>query len=183
MILFILLGVLFAALRGKRPRSLLHEPSLIPLAVLEIVFWVFQISAWRGDYRFVPYGSWLQTASILSLLWPILKFRLYPRALAGAAMVCAGSLLNRIAMAANAGSMPVYPTLSRLTRYYQEGAIAASGDARHILMSGDTKLNFLGDFIDVGFSVMSVGDLMIHGFVALVVYGVAARLNETKEKG
>ena len=183
MILFILLGVLIAAIRGKHPRKLLHEPSLLPLIALEIVFWVFQISAWMGDYRFVPYGGWLQMGCILSLLWPILKFRLYPRALAGAAMVCAGSLLNRAAMAANGGSMPVYPTLSRLTGYYRDGALAASGDVRHILMSGSTRLNFLGDYIDAGLSVMSVGDLLIHGFVTLIIYGVAARLDDTKEEG
>ena len=181
MILFILLGILVAAIRGKHPQKLLHEQSLLPLAAIEIVFWVFQIFSWCGDYRFVPYGEWLQTASVLSLLWPILKFRLYPQALTGAAMVCAGSVLNRIAMAANGGRMPVYPTLSRLTGYYREGAIAASGDVRQVLMSGSTNLNFLGDFIDVGFSVMSVGDLLIHGFVALIVYGVAVRLCETKE--
>ena len=74
MILFILLALLIAAIRGKRVTGLLRERSLYPLWVLEIVFWIFQISAWMGDYRFIPYGALLQTACMLSLLWPCLLY-------------------------------------------------------------------------------------------------------------
>ena len=177
MILFILLALLIAAIRGKRVTGLLRERSLYPLWVLEIVFWIFQISAWMGDSRFIPYGALLQTACMLSLLWPILRHRLYPQAIAGALLSCAGTALNRLAMRANGGRMPVYPTLSRLTGYYRDGALEAAEDALHVLMTPDTHLNFLADVFDVGFSIMSVGDLLIHAFVTLVVYGVVVRLN------
>ena len=181
MILFILLAIVIAKLRRHRIGVLLREPSLIPVWVIEIVFWLLQICIWRQDYRFIGYAGYLQTASILALLWPILKFRLYPQAIAGALMVGAGSAMNRIVMHANDGRMPVIPSFSGLTRYYQEGALAASQDVRHVLMSEATKLNFLADYIDVGFSVISPGDVLVHLFTTIVIYCVIAKCNQRKE--
>ena len=50
------------------------------------------------------------------------------------------------------------------------------------MMSDSTKLNFLADYIDVGFSVISPGDVLIHLFTTIVVYNVIVSLNK-KEKG
>ena len=181
MLLFILIALILARIRGNRVAVLAHEISLVPLWLLEVIFWIFQICAWCGEYRFVAYAGYLQTAYILSLIWPILRHRLYLQAIAGACMVAVGSMMNRIVMNVNGGRMPVYPTLSRLTGYYQPEALEMSGDMRHVLMSEGTKLNFLGDFIDVGFSIMSIGDLLIHGFVALIIYCVIVDVNRRKE--
>lgn len=178
MILFILLAVVLAAVRGHRVSVIFREVSLLPMLIDEIVFWVFQISAWRGDYRFLPYSGFLQAAGILVLIWPILKFRLYSRAVWGSCAVAVGSVMNKLVMKANGGAMPVFPTLSVKTGYYRDGVMEAAGDARHVLMSGSTKMNVLADYIDVGFSIMSLGDLLIHGFTTLVVYGVIAELNK-----
>lgn len=178
MLLFVLLAVVIARFRGKRIRVLLHEPSLIPMWIVEIVFWLLQLCIWREDYRFIGYAAYLQTAAILCLIPPILRFRLYPQAIIGAVLTCIGSVSNRIVMAANNGKMPVHPSLSILTRYCQAGALELSGDARHILMSERTKLNFLADYIDVGFSILSPGDVLIHLFTAIIVYATIVRLNE-----
>lgn len=182
MILFILLAIIIAKMRRHRIGVLLREPSLIPVWIIEIVFWLLQICIWRQDYRFIGYAGYLQTASILALLWPILKFRLYPQAIAGALMVATGSALNRIVMNANDGRMPVTPSFSGITRYYQEGALEAAQDMRHILMSDATKLNFLADYIDVGFSVISVGDVLVHLFTTVVIYCVIAKCNQKKRE-
>ncbi|MBE5769797.1 MAG: hypothetical protein E7336_00335 [Clostridiales bacterium] len=182
MILFILLAIIIAKMRRHRIGVLLREPSLIPVWIIEIVFWLLQICIWRQDYRFIGYAGYLQTASILALLWPILKFRLYPQAIAGALMVATGSALNRIVMNANDGRMPVTPSFSGITRYYQEGALEAAQDMRHILMSDATKLNFLADYIDVGFSVISVGDVLVHLFTTIVIYCVIAKCNQKKRE-
>ena len=181
MILFILLAFIIAKLRRHRIRVLLREPSLIPIWIIEIVFWLLQICIWRQDYRFIGIAGYLQTASILALLWPILKFRLYPQAIAGAFMVVTGSTLNRIVMYANGGRMPVILSFSGITKYYQEGALEASQDVRHIIMSDATKLNFLADYIDVGFSVMSIGDVLVHLFTTIVLYCVIVKCNQRKE--
>ena len=150
---------------------------MLPLWMVEVVFWIAQICAWCGVYSLVRWASVLQTAYLLALLPPVLRFRLYKEACEGAVMTLAGSALNRCVMQANGGKMPVWPTLSRWTGYYRAGAMDAAGDQLHMLMSDATRLNFLGDWIDVGFSIMSVGDLLIHGFVLLVVLRAIQRWN------
>lgn len=182
MVLFILLAFGIAKLKGNRVTVLLREPSLIPMWILEIVFWLLQACIWMEDYRFIGYAGYLQMASILCLIWPILRFRLYPQAIAGAIMVSIGSISNRVVMAMNGGKMPVIPSFSGFTYYYREGALEVSQDVRHIMMSDSTKLNFLADYIDVGFSVISPGDVLIHLFTTIVVYNVIVSLNK-KEKG
>lgn len=182
MVLFILIAIVFAKLCGNRVTVLLREPSLIPMWILEIIFWILQACIWMEDYRFIGCATYLQTASILCLIWPILRFHLYPQAIVGAIMVGIGTLSNRIVMAANGGKMPVIPTFSGITRYYQQGALEVSQDVRHIMMSETTKLNFLADYIDVGFSVISPGDVLIHLFTTIVVYNVIVKLNQ-KVKG
>lgn len=170
MILFIAAACIAAIWCGNRVVPALKDWSFWPLWIIEIAFWTAQVSAWCGFYAFVRWASVIQSAFLLSLLFPILRFRLYGGACLGSLMVAAGTALNRWVMSANEGRMPVLPTLSRLTRYYRDGSLEAAGDSVHMLMSGSTALNLLGDWIDVGFSIMSVGDLLIHGFVFLVVF-------------
>jgi len=177
MILFILLALLIAKARREQVCVVFKEYSMIPVWMAEILFWCFQICAWIGDYRFVRFASLIQSFYILTLICPILKFGLYRRAVIGAVLTGAGSFLNRIVMDANGGQMPVHPSISKLTGYFKEGAIEAAQDARHVLMSQSTKLSFLGDYIDVGFSIMSPGDILIHLFVTLIIYGVIKELN------
>lgn len=178
MVLFILLAVIIAAVCRNRISVLFREASLIPMWIIEIIFWILQACIWMEDYRFVRYAGLLQTASVLCLLWPILRFKLYPQAICGACLVSIGSVMNRIVMHANGGKMPVIPTFSGVTYYYREGALAASGDIRHIMMSESTKLNFLADYIDVGFSVISPGDVLIHSFTTIIVFCVIIKLNQ-----
>lgn len=181
MILFILLAIIAAKVRRNRVTVLLREPSLIPLWILEIIFWLLQICIWRQDYRFIGYAQYLQTAFILVLIWPILRFKLYSQAIAGAVMVGVGSGLNKLVMHVNGGKMPVTPSFSGVTYYYREGALEVSQDVRHIMMSESTKLNFLADWVDVGFSVISLGDVLVHLFTTIVIYCVIVRLNKQKE--
>lgn len=170
MILFVAAACILARARGMRCACLGRDWSLIPLACVELLFWTAQICAWNGIYVFVQWASALQTAYLLALLFPIFRHRLYREACAGAGMTLAGTALNRWVMSANGGRMPVYPTLSLWTGYYRAGAMEAAGDGVHVLMDGTTKLRLLGDWIDVGFSIMSPGDVLIHGFVFWIVY-------------
>jgi hypothetical protein len=182
MLLFLLSACLIAKIRHYRIAPVWRDFSLYPLFGVECAYWVFQAFAFAGDYRFVPFASYLQSAFLLSLLFPILRHRLYARALVGTGMTLAGTALNRLVISANGGKMPVYPTLSRLTGYFDPGALQAGFDSAHALLNGNTALGFLGDYIDVGFSIMSPGDLLIHGFTAVVFYGAIRSLNNRKGK-
>jgi hypothetical protein len=122
MILFILLACLIAKRNKHRVAPVFKDVSLYPFFAVECVYWVFQGFAFSGDYRFLPYSGYLQSAYIVSMLFPILKHKLYARAILGAGMVAAGTALNRLVMSANGGRMPVYPTLSRLRVLRPQGA-------------------------------------------------------------
>ena len=183
MILFILLACLTAKLKRYRVAPILKDASLYPFFAVECVYWLFQGFAFSGDYRFLPYSGLLQSAFTLSMLFPILRHKLYARAIFGAGMVGAGTVLNRLVMGANGGRMPVYPTLSRLTGYYNPGALSGGFDAIHLPMDANTPLGFLGDYIDVGFSIMSPGDLLIHGFIAVILFGAIKSLNSRRTNG
>jgi hypothetical protein len=179
MILFILAACLIAKRNKYRVAPIFRDASLYPFFAVECAYWVLQGFAFSGDYRFLPWSVYLQAAYIFSMLFPILRHRLYPRAIAGAGMVALGTLLNRLVMNANGGRMPVYPTLTRLTGYFDPKALSGGLDAVHLQMGADTALNFLGDYIDVGFSILSPGDLLIHGFTAVILYGVIKTLNKS----
>lgn len=172
MLIFILAPFLLGLIRKKRVGRAVRSRLLIPLYLMELVYIACQVMALAGNYSAVAYARWIQAGFLFSLLFPIIGCRLYARAIIGSALTLAGTALNRLAMAANGGYMPVKPTLSKLTGYYKESALDLSGDAVHRIMNGGTKLKALCDFIDTGFSVMSVGDVLIHLFTSIVIFGV-----------
>jgi len=79
--------------------------------------------------------------------------------------------MNKFVMSQNGGKMPVYATLSKLTGYFDESAIG-NVDQVHILGNEATKYKILTDYIDVGYSILSIGDVLIHAFIFMVVYNV-----------
>lgn len=178
MILFIAVACALAKRKGCRIAPIFREWSLYPLYLTEAVFWIMQIAAWTGHYMFIPYAEWIQTAFTLVLLFPILKFRLYGTACIGCLFVAIGSWMNKLVMNANGGQMPVYPTLSRWTIYFRDGAIEEANDYLHCVMNSDTKLKFLADWVDCGFSILSLGDVLIHSFVLIVIYKTVIELNK-----
>lgn len=182
MLLFLLSACLIAKIRRYRLTPIWRDYSLYPLFIVECAYWIFQVFTFAGDHRFVPYAAYLQSAYLLSLVFPILRHRLYVRAIVGTGMTLAGTGMNRLVIAANGGKMPVYPTLSTHTGYFDPGALAGGFDSAHALMNGNTALRFLGDYIDVGFSIMSPGDLLIHGFSAIIFYGAIKSLNKQKSE-
>lgn len=184
MLLFFLIPVLLCYFKKYRLKYFLTLWDFYPVYAAELVHIFFQVTAWFGNYQFVQYAKYLQIAFTLTLLFPILRHRLVTQAIGGSICVVAGSVLNRFAMNSNGGAMPVFPTLSKLTGYYVEGNLSSGIDKVHILMTSSTKLNFLGDYIDLGFCIMSPGDVLIHTFISLVLFGSvkAATLRANKKE-
>ncbi len=71
--------------------------------------------------------------------------------------------LNYIVMYFNQGKMPIYPSVSYSTGYtqYDMTMNASRFSDFHILGDHTTNLIFLSDFIDVGASIWSPGDILI----------------------
>lgn len=65
--------------------------------------------------------------------------------------------------------MPAFPTLSLRTGYFDPRAARGAG-LDPCLGTEATRLKFLTDYIDIGYSVLSIGDLFIRAFVVLIVF-------------
>lgn len=157
-----------AKMKGYHVCKALAKPVFYPFYAVELVYIIFQINLFLGDYSFISYASALKTASLYTLLIPIFIYKLYVPALAGSGFIITGTALNELVKHFNGGKMPVYPTLSRVTGYFSNAALQNS--PLHMLGGSDTKLKFLSDYIDVGYSVLSIGDLLVHMFVLIIFY-------------
>lgn len=176
---FILMAFLIAKIKKYSIMPIFKTYTLYPLFLVELIYIYFQINIFIGNYSFIQYSSILQTAYIAVLFLPIITYKLYPQALFGSAMMITGTLMNKLVIYMNDGKMPVFPTLSKLTGYFKPDSLSQSGDGLHILMTGDSKLNFLADYVDIGWSIMSVGDVLIHSFIGLIVYYTLKTLNNS----
>lgn len=178
MLLFILIiPLIIAHIKKYNCKSIFRAYDLYPLFIVEILHLIFQINALIGNYSYVKYAELIQYAFNFTLLIPIIYRKLYYPAICGSGFVIIGTILNRLVINNNNGKMPVYPTLSRLTGFYKEGILSQGFDELHILMDSTTYLNFLGDYIDFGFCIMSIGDILIHSFIAIVVYYTIKDMN------
>ena len=63
---------------------------------------------------------------------------------------------------------------------YYNAAVFGTADSLHTVGDSATKLKFLTDYIDVGYSILSIGDVLIHTFVFIVVYSVIQELNSVE---
>ncbi len=175
----ILLAALYAKIKGYRIRPILKEYSLYPLAIAEIAYIILQVNVFIGNYSYIRYASIFKTLYLYTLIVPILVHKLYKPGLYGSLLTLIGSMLNNFVMSQNGGKMPVFASLSKKTGYFNEIAINTV-DKIHIVGNEATKYKFLTDFIDVGYSVLSIGDVLIHSFVFIIVYSVIKVVNKAK---
>ena len=180
MLLFVIIIPLLAAhFKKYNIRCIIKAFDLYPLFILELVHIFFQLNALLGNYTYVRYAESLQYTFNLSLLIPIIYRGLYFPAIIGSGFVIVGSFCNKLVVAVNGGKMPVFATLSKLTGFYKEGILLQGIDRLHIQMTSDSSLPFLGDYIDLGFCIMSFGDILIHSFIAIIVYYTIKSINIT----
>lgn len=182
MIIYVLLAFGWAKIRGYRIRPIFKAYALYPFALVELLYWSLQVMIFTGNYTFVPYSSYIKSAFLYALILPMLVYKLYKPGLVGAACILTGTALNRFVMHQNGGKMPVFPTLSKLTGYYSDMGIPPT-DSIHVLGDQTTKFKWLADYIDVGYSIVSPGDVLIHLFTFIIVYYSIKEINRRlKEK-
>ena len=143
--------------------------TLYPYFAVEAIFLFFQINILSGNYNYVAYSSFMKNGFIYSLLVPIIFYGLYKPALLGSAGIIFGTMLNNFVIAQNGGKMPVFASLSKWTGYFNAQAIQAVNGI-HTIGNAQTKFWFLSDFIDVGFSILSIGDIFIHAFTFIIIF-------------
>lgn len=176
MIVEIIAVVLLARYKRFRLRYLFHTWTFYPILLMQLLMLVAQLSLGLGWYGLVPLAPYLEPAVILSFLFALLAYSLYKPAMAGCGCILAGTVLNKLAIAQNGGHMPVYPTLSYLTGYVKPATFGTL-DTLHVLGDAGTKLKFLTDYIDYGYSILSPGDVFIHLYVCIMLYALIRAVN------
>lgn len=169
MIETILLSFIFAKVKGYKLKPLFKSWTIYPIIVFMLMYIMLEVFIFTGNYSLVKYSNVYKITYLCSFLILIIKYKLYMSAIIGSVFVLIGGQLNNIAIAANNGKMPVFPSLSYLTGYAKQGSFTSSIDI-HILGNSLVKLKFLTDVIDVGYSILSLGDILIRMFAFIIIY-------------
>ena len=180
MIETILISFIFCKLKGLKLKPLLKSWAIYPVLIMEIIYLIVQINIFMENYSVINYASTLKTLYLCSYLPLVFVYRQYIPAIIGSIFVIIGGMLNDIAIAANNGYMPVFPTLSYLTGYATVDAFNKVNDI-HILGDSTTKLKALTDIFDIGYSILSIGDIFIRAYVFIIIYNVVKLLNTQKK--
>lgn len=180
MVIHILLAALLAKIKGYKLKPMIKAYSLYPHIVAEIVYIILQVGVFAGDYSYIQYAAILKTIYLYTLIIPILVYGLYKQGIYGSVLITVGSMLNKFVMNQNGGKMPVFASLSKITGYFNEAQVL-NIDNIHIVGNEATKYKFLTDFIDIGYSILSIGDILIHTFVLIIIYSVIKEVNKNTE--
>lgn len=172
----ILLAFLYAKIKRYNIKPLFKTWPIYPVLVFEIITIVGQVEAFYGNYKILDVFGRATSLYLLLYLCLVYKFKLYIQAIIGSTFVMLGGLLNDIAIKANNGFMPVFQSLSyhirkfTLENYYRVNDI-------HILGNRNSNVKFLTDYIDLGYTILSVGDVCIRIFVFLILYYSIKKIN------
>ncbi|WP_300382280.1 DUF5317 family protein [Clostridium sp.] len=176
----IIIALIICKIKGYKIKGLFRTWAIYPILILELVYLFFQINIFMENYFMIQYVGILKTIYLCSYLPLIFVYNKYIQAIIGSIFIMVGGFLNDIAIKANNGFMPVFPTLSYLTGYGKIDSFDKVNDI-HILGNSSTNLKFLTDIFDIGYSVLSIGDIFIRGYVFIIIYSVVKEIN-TKEK-
>lgn len=176
MIETILLAILVAKIKGYKIRQVFKSWTIYPLLLLEFITAIGQVMIFNGNYDFIKIVGPLKVVYLSAYLFLIFKYEIYGSAICGSISMIFGGILNNIAIKANRGFMPVFPSLSYSTGYFKEDVFDIVNDI-HILGNSHTQLWFLTDFIDLGYSILSIGDIFIRVFVFLIIYNSIKKSN------
>lgn len=185
MVEFIIGAFLYAKLKHKYRilPVIKHWTMWLPLGFM--FFYIFlEITMWMEWYYFLPYAHLIKTATLLSYIPLIIEYKLYlnkdgntypsPMILATFCLWL-GSELNKIAMKANNGFMPCFPSNSYWTRYSKPNFVQ---DGVHILGNAYSHLIPICNTIDVFYSIWSPGDILIRLFAFIIIYHSIKRSNK-----
>lgn len=175
-----LLAFILAKFKGYKLKPILKCRALYPIFTFEIIFILFNISTFMGNYEFLRIAHWCKTIYMCLFLIPIFKYKNFIYGFIGAIYIFIGTGLNNFVINVNNGKMPVFPSLSYLTGYVRPDffeKINRYNDI-HILGDSNTKYKFLTDYIDVGYSILSIGDIFIRGFAFIVIYTTIKEINK-----
>ena len=167
-----------------------HISIITPL--LFLLFYLFlEYTTFVGWHYFLQYQYIIKTATLLSFLPLIITYKLIenpkyinnqflsiltsPASKAGLSLWI-GSSLNRLALYYNNNQMPTYPSISYWTKYVKPDGFI---DGVHIIGDAYSNAIFLCNVWDFGFTVLSLGDIIIRFFPFIILYYSIKKSNKT----
>jgi len=170
-----------------------HISIITPL--LFLLFYLFlEYTTFVGWHYFLQYQYIIKTATLLSFLPLIITYKLIenpkyinnqflsiltsPASKAGLSLWI-GSSLNRLALYYNNNKMPTYPSISYWTKYIKPDGFI---DGVHIIGDAYSNMVLLCNTWDLGFTVLSLGDVIVRIFPFIILYHSIKRSNKILTK-
>lgn len=175
----ILFALLCAKLKGYKIKPLFKTWVIYPVIIFEVFFLVEQAIIFSGNYKYIEFTKSLNPLYLCTYLLLVFKYNTYKSSILGAICMVFGGLLNDIAIKANNGFMPVYPTLSYITGYASPNTFNLVNDI-HMLGNLECKMKILTDYIDIGYSILSIGDVFIRIFVFVIIFASIKEINKQR---
>ncbi|GAB6932828.1 DUF5317 domain-containing protein [Calditerricola satsumensis] len=180
----VLLGLVVALLRGGKLAHLADVRIrgawvFVALCLGQVALYLFR-DQMPSIFRMSP--VWFLSAYLVMFLV------LYQnRHIHGVNVMLIGGLLNFVVMVANGGYMPVSPEAASLISPTYIEPLPQGPYGKHILMSEETNLNFLGDIIPLlppypRHQVVSIGDVLINIGAFLVIQALLVRKRPSREE-
>ena len=172
-----------ARLKGYKLLHILKEWSIYPVLICAVTYIIFEWMIWQGDYRCVEYANIFKGIYLGTFIILAFHYNQTSKLVGGLILVWLGYLLNYIAIQANNGFMPVFVSNSWATGYVKPDTFSRAlehGDF-HVLGDMYTKMIPLCDVWDLGWCVLSVGDILVRFFVFIVLYCSIKQSNKNKE--
>lgn len=177
----VFIALLYSKYKKCDIKPLFRQKEIYYVLVVELIYILIQATIFAGNYTFIRYAGILKSIYICSYLGLIFRYQLYKEAIIGSAFMLAGGMCNDLAIAANGGVMPVFASLSYKLGYGSPEAFEIAQQVAndfHVMGNKETKLKLLTDIVDIGYSVLSIGDILIRVFVVLIIYGALKKINQ-----
>lgn len=177
----IVIALILAKFKGYKIKPLFKIWGVYPVIFMELLYIFIQINIFNENYEVIKYVGIFKIIYLCSYLPLVFKYEQYLSAIIGSVAMVIGGVLNDIAISFNNGMMPVFPSISYITGYAKPDSFSKVNDI-HILGGPETKVKFLTDIFDTGYSILSLGDIFIRFYVFLIIYKSLKYINETSYK-
>ncbi len=186
MIEFILGAFIYAKIKKGYKLKYIFKSWEIYLPLAFMLFYIFlEITTWMRWNYFIQYAYYIKTATLLSYVPLIIKYKLFenlkgklfpsPMIIAGFCLWL-GSMLNKIAVKANFGTMPTFIDLGFWTGYVDKNSRGFI-DGLHILGNPYSNAIPLCNIFDWGWTCVSLGDIFCRIFVYIILFYSIERSN------
>jgi hypothetical protein len=156
------------------------------------IYIIAEVMIFNDNYWITQYGTQIKQITLFSYIGVIYKYKLYDsqnenkseliRFLTSPftiAIMClfVGYFLNYVAISANSGHMPVYPSNTYFSGYTDVNTFTE--DSFYVLGDHNSKAIPLCDNIDIFFSNLSIGDVFVRVYIFILIYYSTKRVNKT----